>query len=372
MRYCSKCGAPLQPGVTSCPQCGTFTPPPSAQSAPTNADARPIPSNRQQAPMTASSPPPVSPEYPVAGYYGTYSAQPQQASPYYSPPPSFKPPLAKRARPALGRGTTLFLVILALLMMLSGIALIYYTAMTRPSQFRAQATATVQTILTAQTQATTTAHAQAQATAQVQAHITATAQAQAQTLQNLYNTATSGIPALGSTLTEQDNANWSNYDAVGGGGCTFLNNALHASVFQSHTYVPCFAQASNFNNFAFQVQMTILKGDGGGLVFRANDANVQLYLLRISRDGLFGISVSRDRKTLTPLLDDSNTAIKTGGQTNLVTVIARNSTISIYVNKQFVGMINDTTYTTGEIGVFAYESSTGTDVAFNNATVWAL
>ncbi len=370
MRYCRNCGTPLQSGVTSCPQCGTFMPP-SPQAAFPGSEIRPEHSTRQQA-QTVEAPPPVASSYPVAGYYGTYTPKPEQASPYYSPPPSFKPPLAKTTRQGLGRGTTFFLVALALLTMFSGVALIYYTVKARPAQFRAQATATVQSIVTAQSQATTTTRAHAQATAQVQARITATAQAQAQTLRNIYNTATSGTPAFSSTLIEQDAANWSNYDAVGGGGCAFFNNALHASVSQSHTYVPCFAQVSNFSNFAFQVQMTILKGDGGGLVFRANEANVQLYLLRISHDGLFGISVSHDRKTITPILDDNNGAIKTGNQMNLVTVITRNSTISIYVNKQFVGTVNDATYTAGEIGVFAYDGSKSTDVAFNNATVWTL
>jgi hypothetical protein len=272
----------------------------------------------------------------------------------------------------LGKGATIFLIIVALLMMFSGVALIYYATTTRPSQLRAQATATVQTIVTAQSQATTTAQVQAHATATAQAHATATAQAQAQKLQNIYNTATSGPPTLSSTLTAQDGANWSNYNAVSGGGCAFTGNALHASVFQSHTYVPCFAQISNFSNFAFQVQMTILQGDGGGLVFRANNANVQLYLLRISHDGLFGVSVSRDRKTITPILDDTSAAIKTGAQTNLVTVIARNSTISIYINKEFADTITDTTYSAGEIGVFAYDNTQSTDVAFNNANVWTL
>lgn len=368
MRYCRNCGTPLQPGVTSCPQCGTFMPL-SPQSAPNDTETTSAPRRQQIAASASSSQRAPSP---VAGYYGTYSSRAEQVPPYYSPPPAFKPPLAKKTRQGLGKGATLFLVFLALLIMFSGVALIYYTIMTRPSQLRAQATATVQTIVTAQVQATSTARVQAQATAQVQAHATATAQAQAQTLQNIYNIATSGTPALSSPLTAQDNANWSNYNAVGGGGCAFSNNALHASVFQSQTYVPCFAQASNFSNFAFQVQMTILKGDGGGLVFRANEANVQLYLLRISHTGLFGISVSRDRKTITPILDDSNSALKTGSQTNLVTVIARNSALSIYVNKQFVGTISDTTYSVGEIGVFAYDTSNGTDVAFNNATVWTL
>jgi zinc-ribbon domain len=372
MRYCRNCGNPLQPEVNICPQCGTFMPLPPQAVSNNTAPA----SSRPQAQIAASSPPPTPSSRqapsPVAGYYGTYTPQPEQKSPYYSPPPSFKPPLVKRSRPGLGKGATLFLVILALLIMFSGVALIYYTTMTLPSQLRAQATATVQTIVTAQVQATTTAHTQAQATAQVQAHATATAQAQAKTLQNIYTIATSGTPTLSSTLTAQDGANWSNYNAVGGGGCAFSNNALHATVFQNQTYVPCFAQASNFSNFAFQVQMTILEGDGGGLVFRANEANLQLYLLRISPAGLVGISVSRDRKTTTPLLDDSSSAIKTGSQTNLVTLIARNSVLYIYINKQFVDTISDTTYSAGEIGVFAYDTNKGTDVAFNDASVWTL
>ncbi len=374
MRYCLKCGTPLQSGVTRCPRCGTIISLP-PQATPDSAETMSA-QQRQQAqrvessPLSAASARPAP--SPVAGYYGTYSPHTEQASPHYSPPASFEPPLAKKPRQGLGKGATIFLVLLALLTMFSGIVLIYYATTAQPSQLRAQATATVQTILTAQSQATTTAQVQAHATAQAQAQATATAQAQAQALQNIYNTATSGTPALSSPLTTQDGANWSNYDAVGGGGCAFTNAALHASVFQSHTYVPCFATTSNFSNFAFQVQMTILQGDGGGLVFRANDTNAQLYLLRISHDGLFGISVSRDSKTITPILDDSSTAIKTGAQTNLVTVIARNSTISIYVNKKFTDTINDATYSAGEIGVFAYDNTEGTDVVFNDATVWTL
>ena len=374
MRYCLKCGTPLQSGATYCPHCGTVVPlPPQLMPATTEAEvAQQMPQEPQ---IRASSPPLAAAQQapsPVAGYYGTYAANAQQPAPYYSPPPSFKPPLAQRSSQGLGRGTTTFLVILALLTMFSGVALIFYTTTTRPFQFRAQATATVQTILTTQSQATTTAQLQAHATAQVQAHATATAQAQARALQNIYNSATSGTPALSSSLAQQDAANWSNYDAVGGGGCAFTGNALHASVYNSLTYVPCFAQGSNFSNFAFQVQMTIVRGDGGGLIFRANDASTKLYLLRVSHDGLFGISVTQSDNSITPILDDTSSALKTGNQTNLITVIARNSTISVYINKQFADTITNAIYSAGEIGVFAYDNSKGTDVAFTNANVWTL
>lgn len=388
MRYCSKCGNPLQPGGAYCTGCGmavSALPPvppvpalPSVpQSVPDNTDGRQVrqasqEQSRGSSALPSAFPPQPVASSPVAGYYGTYSANARQATPYYSPPPSFSVPLAKKTRSRLGKGTTAFLVILALLTMMSGVVLIYYTTTVRPSQFRALATATVQTILTAQGQATTTAQLQAHATAQAQTYATATAVAQARTQQNTYNAATSGTPALSSPMTGQDAGNWDIYDTTDGGGCAFTANAFHASVFTSHTYVPCFAQGTSFSNFAFQVQMTILKGDGGGLIFRANDASSKLYMLRISHAGVFSIFVYQNDTTSTPILEDTSSAIKTGHQSNLVTVIARKNTISVYINKQFAGTVNDATYSSGEVGVFASDSTAGTEVAFSDANVWAL
>jgi len=268
----------------------------------------------------------------------------------------------------MGKGSTISLTILALLIMFSGALLIYYSTTTRPTQLRAQATATVQTIMTAQVQATSTVQAQnnATATAQNQARATAT------TLQNAYNAATSGTPSLSSPLAAQDGANWDTYNAVGGGGCAFSDSALHASTLQSHSYVPCFAQVSNFSDFAFQVQMKILKGDGGGLIFRADDATQKFYLLRIASDGTLNISVSRGDKSLNPILEDTNGAIKTGAQTNLITLIARGNTISVYINKQFADSVTDNTYNGGKIGILAFDTSHAADVSFTNANIWTL
>jgi hypothetical protein len=296
---------------------------------------------------------------------------PQSYIPYGQPPyatPPLQPfPIGKpQNNKGLPKGVTLLLALMALLMMIGGATLIYYTTVAQPNQFRAQATATVQTLMTNNAHATAIAQTQATATAQAQAQATATA------LQSVYTTATSGTPALTSSLAFQDGARWDLYNAVGGGGCAFAGNALHASIFQQHTYAPCFAQATNFSDFAFQVEMTILKGDGGGLVFRADDVNAKFYLLHITHNGVFSLLVTRDAKTNTPLLDDTNAAIKAGAQTNLVTVIARGGTLSLYVNKQFIGSTNDTTYTTGKIGIFADDTTTGTEVAFSNVSVWTL
>src|SRR6266487_478119 len=332
MRNCGACGAPLQPIMTFCPNCGRLASASHPNQTATDADDRTVAAPpAPQATLNAQRSVAVS--GPPHTGYDNVQAYPQQALQAHSSQVPYTPPFSTNNQSGdkrLPKGTVALLTAMALLMMVGGVALIYYTAVAQPSQFRAQATATVQ------------------------------------------NTATSGTPRLTSSLAFQDGANWDVYNAVGGGGCGFTGGALHASIFVQHTYAPCFAQASNFSNFAFQVQMTILKGDGGGLVFRADDANAKFYLFRITHDGLLTLLVTSDSKTNTPLVDDTSPAIKKGAQTNLVTIIARGSNIYMYVNKQYVGSTSDSSYSSGKIGVFADDTGAATDVAFSNAQVWQL
>jgi hypothetical protein len=262
------------------------------------------------------------------------------------------------------------LAVLLLIPILGGFGLLYYVEVAHPAQLHAQATATV---AAAQNQATGTARAYARATANANAQATAQVVATATARQTLFTQTTSKTPALSSPLASQDGAEWDVYRAQGGGGCAFANGALHASVFQQQFYVPCFAQATNFSNFAFQVQMTIIQGDEGGLIFRANDTASKFYLFRIGRDGYYSLNVSKDSNTNTPIAFDNTPAIKTGlGQPNLLTVIAQGQNIYLYINKQFVGNAVDSSYIGGKVGIFAADHTTGTDVAFTNARVWTL
>jgi hypothetical protein len=166
---------------------------------------------------------------------------------------------------------------------------------------------------------------------------------------------------------------WDTYNTTDGGGCLFRGGALHASVFSKGFYVPCFAHATNFSNFAYQVQVTIHEGDEGGIAFRANDANSQFYFFRIGRDGFYSLYVSKDEKHNLSIAYDSSTAISTAlNQPNLLTVIAQGNTFYLYINKQYVGNVSDNSYSSGEIGVFAGDNNNPTDVSFSNAQVWSL
>ncbi len=332
MQFCTNCGTLLPSGGPICPTCG------------------------QKIFDTSSSSRSVETKT-VAGSYGPPPMQYQSLSP----------------QKELSRTTTILLGVLALLVMSSGFGLIYYTTVAHPAQLQAQATTTVQTILTSNAQS----RVQATGTAQALVHATATSQAIAQAtstaLQSIYTSSTSGTPVLNSSLAFQDGNGWDLYDAVGGGGCHFSGGALHSSIFQKNFYVPCFAQTTNFGNFAFQVLMTITQGDEGGLIFRANDIASRFYYFRVARDGTYGLNISKDEKNSTPLIEDNNSAIKTAlGQPNLLTVVAQGSNIYLYINKQFVGSTNDNRYGAGKIGIFAGNNGNATDVAFTNAQVWTL
>ncbi len=276
---------------------------------------------------------------------------------------------------------TILLIALALLIMFSGFGLIYYSTVYRPNQLHMEATATVQTLQTRDAHATATANAQATGTAVAIANATATAQAVATAnviatttaLQNIYTSATQGSPALNESLGSNTGSNWDEDQAQGGGGCAFTGGTYHSSIDTKGFYFACTAQNTNFANFAFQVQMTILNGDGGGLLFRANSSAVHFYLLSFTHDGAFDLFVSKDQNHSTDLNFGNSSAIKKGiGQTNLVTVVVRGSSIYFYVNKQYVGSVNDNTYKSGQIGVFADARTAATAVAFKNVLVWKL
>lgn len=322
---CSACGAEIPPATPVCPNCGT----PAARS-----------------------------EF---GYSTFQKTQPR--------------------RTPLSRGKTAFLLLLALLMMFSGFGLIYYSTVVRPVQLQVGATQTVQSILTSYVKATTLTNAHATGTAGALNNTLATAQAQATAVavatvtayHTIYTQATSGTPILDDSLSANSASNWDEYSDGNGGGCQFSGGALHATILQKNYFVACFAQATNFGNFAFQTQMTINRGDEGGLIFRSNNANSNFYYFRVGHDGYYALFLSKGDKLNTTLAEDASSAIKTApGQINILTVIARGSTLYFFINKQFVTSISDNTFAHGTIGVVAGDLSHPTDVAFTHAEVWQL
>ena len=242
------------------------------------------------------------------------------------------------------------------------------TAMTATAQANGTATANDATAtgIASEANATSTA-VEATATAAV---AQATATAISATATAYTKTVTPGSPALNDPLQSNSGNNWDVTNLRGGGGCAFTGGAYHASMPQKGYIAPCFAQATSFSNFSYQIQMTIVKGDQGGIALRANANNGAFYYFHINQNGTYGLETYSSYNSTAVLKQGTSPSIKTGlNQTNVIAVVANGNSLVLYVNKQQIASVNDGTYSNGQIGVIAESTQNPTEVAFTNAEV---
>lgn len=194
----------------------------------------------------------------------------------------------------------------------------------------------------------------------------------------IYLQATSSTPIIDDPLNDASTSTWRNSaHPTADGHCAFSTDGYHIVDAKSQTFHFCSSVGSYLVNFAFQVQMTILRGDAGGVIFRRTDqANLSsLYQFRIDQYGRYGLylhtgSTSSDIKIL---IEGSSNAINAGlDQVNVITVIASGSTIYMYVNGLFVANVKDSALSGGQIGLTASDYSNSTEVVFQDAKVWTI
>ena len=269
-------------------------------------------------------------------------------------------------------------VLLALLavVLVVGSILIYWMIIYEPAQIHAQATAT------AGANATTSA-AHAHSTVPVNANATATTVAEATSsiagtqaaLQNVYTQATGGTPALNDSLHAQSNNNWDEIQSSQA-SCGFAKG-MYASSTTSGYFRSCMAEATNFGNLAYQIEMNIVNGHSGGLVLRSTADNSGYYF-RLSTDGTvlaekLVINAQRTNTTSTSLFAGRSAAAHTGNnQFNTITVIMRGNDMYMYVNQQYAFRTSDGSYKSGLIGVFADSDASSSEILYRNAQVWKL
>ena len=116
--------------------------------------------------------------------------------------------------------------------------------------------------------------------------------------------------------------------------------------------------------------MTIIHGDCGGPVFRADATVTKFYYFEVCANGSYGLYAGSDNKLKT-LASNISPAITTGlNQPNTIAVVANGNTLDLYVNHQKIDSVRDSTYTGGYIGLDADALSNPTEVAFSNTRVW--
>jgi len=341
---CARCGAILPATLSSCPVCAEPVASAVSQGAPLSPVLEPT---LQAANGGASAPftpvPPATPGYegfsfaefaaPVSNQAGSY--------PYAPTPGQFSPaPVPVKKRPT---GMVLFSICLVVLLLGAGIGTFAYFVT------RAGGSKPVQ---------------------QVSAQITPTVSPM-----QLYNQATGKIPVIDDSLAYPSASSWHNYQQPKY-QCAFKNKAFEVSISDTRHFFFCQAHTSQaFTDFAFQVQMTILQGDYGGVVFRADPAADSLYLFRVDQDGTYNLFVYPDRigTDSRSLVRGTAVPFKIGdNQSNVLTVIAQGSHIYLYINAQYIAQATDTTLTRGLVGLAADDVIAPTAVAFSYAKLWML
>ncbi|HLX57705.1 MAG TPA: serine/threonine-protein kinase [Ktedonobacteraceae bacterium] len=235
----------------------------------------------------------------------------------------------------------------------------------------AAANATNTAIAVSATSAAATATAAAAATGTAIAQATAIAATTATA--TAYNGAImSGHRVLFDPL-QHNNAgeNWDTVDISSGAGCAFTQGTYHAGELQSGNFSACFAHNTDFSNFSYQVNMDIVKGDLGGIAFRANADNGTFYYFYVDTHGNYALVVVNSFIVGSDISHGFSSAMRAGlNQTNLIAVVARGDSIEIYINRQLVTQATDSTYAHGQIAVVAQDVNNVTDVSFSDAQVW--
>jgi transcriptional regulator with XRE-family HTH domain len=186
-----------------------------------------------------------------------------------------------------------------------------------------------------------------------------------------------GTLAFFDPLSQEGGSKWNSYIANStGGACQFIRGAYHASQ-QPNSYFRWCPTQGTFSNFAFEVQLTIMQGDCGGMTFR-NDYNWHFYFFHICQNGTYKVIkyMRNSGYDLKYLQDSGSSAMKTGlGQQNKIAIVANGSTMTFYVNEQQIDQEQDSSYTSGTIALIAssiYPGAHATDVAYSNASLWIL
>lgn len=162
------------------------------------------------------------------------------------------------------------------------------------------------------------------------------------------------------------------------GGCQFQSGVYHAIQHKRGNFTTCTARNTDFSNFAYQAQITLVQGNSGGLIFRVQDSPGSCYAFLIARDGSYALLlyVDNTRRTARQLAHGNSSAIRTGiNETNLLKVLAHGNLFDLLVNGRELEQAQDPSsqYSDGRIGVIAdADMISPAEVTVGAINVWTL
>lgn len=152
------------------------------------------------------------------------------------------------------------------------------------------------------------------------------------------------------------------------GNCAFSGGTYHSYQPQAGRFHSCTASNTDFSNFAFEVQMTMISGDYAGIIFCETTPNT-FYSFTIDNNGTYILSRNVDGNIAGVQLATGSVALN---QTYLIAVVVHGGMIDMYLNRAPLTSVNDGTYTHGQIAVLTGNATHSAETAFSNAKVWTL
>jgi len=310
------------------------------------------------------------------------------SAPIWPPPPRPRPP---QGPPGWAK---ILAISLAALLVLGGLGLLIYSTTYQYNQTlnapRTNATATVRAAIhatatsarlaqeTAVPLATANAHVYATQTAQAGPSATATAVGAqgTQTVQSmtaLLTRATEGTPTLDDPLSSNSQGNvWDvGYADNNNTGCNFVNSSYQVLEALPGKFQPCFADNTKFDNFAYQVTLTLNSNCSAGIILRGDKTSGHFYLFTINANGSYLFEVYNGSQYFT-LASGTSSAILATGQANTLVAVADQGVFDLFVNQTFVAEAIDGQLSSGQIGVAAENTSVPASTNFSNAKVWKI
>jgi eukaryotic-like serine/threonine-protein kinase len=256
----------------------------------------------------------------------------------------------KEHRQGLPKGITIMLVVLAILVGGGTVAFLYPKLTERNSTTQTQTPATTPT--TAATSQPTTI-----------------ATNPANNSQNPYPPNTGNMVLNDSMVDNSKNWDWQLGTNNNNATCAFAKGGYDVTQPAQGFFHSCTAYNTNFSNFTYEVQMTMISGDYAGIIF-CKESTDQYYLFRIYTNGTYSLlrNVDANIDHAVPLANGSFAYSGTG----IIGVVVNGGTINLYFNRQQIGSASDSAYTHGQIAVLTGNNTTSAETVFNNAKVWQL
>ena len=156
------------------------------------------------------------------------------------------------------------------------------------------------------------------------------------------------------------------------GFCTFTNEVYHVTQ-NVRGFRWCAQLISGAkSDFAFEIRMTIVNGDCGGIVFRENDQTLAAYMFAICQWGQANLFRYIPNQGMQDLGGNPRDALVRTGlrQENVLAVVAQGPQLTLFINGQQMEQVQDSSNTTGILGTAAVDQNVSTDVTFHDATLW--